>query len=255
MSTRQRKNPKLLGRDAIALLEIINRCLACDTEEEYKSLYASLQSLIPFDYAISGVAKLDANNTIVAYDLINISYPNEWMTTYTEKKLNDLDVIVQENFTKFRPQYWGDTYKMVAPSKEFVSLAQDYGLCDGYTHGARPFGPWKRASLFSLSKSSMQFDAYAITILETIVPHLHQAISNLVNKRESRKYQGKLSPREKEVLNWIKHGKSSWDISLIMSISERTVNYHIYNIMQKLDAVNRSQAVAVAAYHGLIDLD
>lgn len=255
MSNRQSKRPKLLGRDAIALLEIINRCLRCDTEEEYKSLYTSLQELIPFDYAISGVAKLDGNNAIVAYNLINISYPDEWMITYTEKKLNELDVIVQENFTKFRPQYWGDTYKLVQPSKEFISLAQDYGLCDGYTHGARPFGPWKRASLFSVSKASMKFDAYAVTVLETIVPHLHQAISNLVNRRESEKYQGKLSPRENEVLNWIKHGKSSWDISLIMGISERTVNYHIYNVMQKLDAVNRSQAVAVAAYHGLIDLD
>ena len=255
MSNQQRKRPKLLGRDAILLLEIINRCLTCETEEEYKGLYASLQALIPFDYAISGVAKLDAGNNIVAYDLVNISYPGEWMVTYTEKKLNDVDVIVQENFTKFHAQYWGDTYKVVPPSKEFVSLAQDYGLCDGYTHGAQPFGPWKRASLFSVAKASMPYDAYAVTILETIVPHLHQAISNLVSRRESEKYKGKLSPREFEVLNWIKHGKSSWDISLIMSISEHTVNYHIYNIMQKLDAVNRSQAVAVAAYHGLIDLD
>ena len=61
-----------------------------------------------------------------------------------------------------------------------------------------------------------------------------------------------LSMREKEVLKWLKKGKSSWDISTILNISESTVNYHITNIMQKLNAVSRTQAVAVAIERGLI---
>ncbi len=48
-------------------------------------------------------------------------------------------------------------------------------------------------------------------------------------------------------------GKSSWEISVILNISERTVNFHIYNIMQKLEAVNRTHAVAVATSLGLIE--
>lgn len=63
-----------------------------------------------------------------------------------------------------------------------------------------------------------------------------------------------LSAREKEVLNWLKQGKSSWDVSVILDISERTVNYHVYNIMRKLEAVNRPQALAAAARLGLIDI-
>jgi DNA-binding CsgD family transcriptional regulator len=63
-----------------------------------------------------------------------------------------------------------------------------------------------------------------------------------------------LSPREIEVLQWLKGGKSSWDISIILRISERTVNFHIRNIMQKLDALNRTQAVAVAIEMGLLDI-
>lgn len=64
---------------------------------------------------------------------------------------------------------------------------------------------------------------------------------------------GQLSPREKEVLNWLKKGKTSWDISVILCISERTVNFHIKNIMQKLDAVSRIHAVAKAIEKGLIN--
>ncbi len=44
-------------------------------------------------------------------------------------------------------------------------------------------------------------------------------------------------------------------ISVILGISERTVNYHVYNVIQKLGVTNRPQAVAVAAHYGLIGID
>lgn len=62
-----------------------------------------------------------------------------------------------------------------------------------------------------------------------------------------------LSRRELEVLNLLKLGKSSWDIARILGISERTVNYHIGNIMRKLDVINRIQAVYEAVNLDLID--
>jgi len=55
------------------------------------------------------------------------------------------------------------------------------------------------------------------------------------------------SPRELEVLHWMKSGKSSRDMAVILNITERTVNYHVGNIMQKLNVINRSQAVSEAA--------
>jgi DNA-binding CsgD family transcriptional regulator len=62
----------------------------------------------------------------------------------------------------------------------------------------------------------------------------------------------RLSGREKEVLLWLKHGKSSWEISVILEISESTVNFHVKNAMRKLNSVSRTQAVAVALENGLI---
>lgn len=84
-----------------------------------------------------------------------------------------------------------------------------------------------------------------------------EIIANIKNALESnRSGNGKngpsLSMREKEVLKWLKMGKSSWDISIILDISERTVNFHITNIMNKLDAMTRTQAVAISIEKGLI---
>ncbi|MBI4847332.1 MAG: response regulator transcription factor [Nitrospirae bacterium] len=61
-----------------------------------------------------------------------------------------------------------------------------------------------------------------------------------------------ISVREQEVLKWLIEGKSSEDISLILNISARTVKFHISGIMQKLNAVSRTQAVAIAIEKGII---
>jgi DNA-binding CsgD family transcriptional regulator len=61
-----------------------------------------------------------------------------------------------------------------------------------------------------------------------------------------------LSPREREVLKWLRLGKTSWDISVILRISERTVNYHVGNIMKKLDVTNRLQTASKSVISEII---
>lgn len=55
-----------------------------------------------------------------------------------------------------------------------------------------------------------------------------------------------LTSREKECLQWAAAGKTSWEIARILSVSERTVIFHIGNATKKLGATNRRQAVARA---------
>ena len=66
------------------------------------------------------------------------------------------------------------------------------------------------------------------------------------DEKETATSNPKLTIREVEVLKWLKEGKSSFEVSMILNISEKTVNFHCNNIMRKLDAVNRVQAVAIA---------
>ena len=61
-----------------------------------------------------------------------------------------------------------------------------------------------------------------------------------------------LSPREREVLGYIKEGKSTWDISKLMGISENTVKFHVTSILRKLNAVTRAQALAAAIEMGIV---
>jgi DNA-binding NarL/FixJ family response regulator len=62
-----------------------------------------------------------------------------------------------------------------------------------------------------------------------------------------------LTDREIEALTWVAKGKSSTDIAVLMNISERTVNFHINNVIHKLGVATRVQAAIRCALLGLID--
>jgi LuxR family transcriptional regulator, quorum-sensing system regulator LasR len=98
-------------------------------------------------------------------------------------------------------------------------------------------------------------DVARIAHSQLFATYLHEAVRKLVEKNarvQQTEYQ--LTPREKECLTWAAAGKSSWEISKIVSSSERTVNFHIGNVIQKLHVTSRSHAVAKALAVGLIQL-
>jgi LuxR family transcriptional regulator, quorum-sensing system regulator LasR len=62
----------------------------------------------------------------------------------------------------------------------------------------------------------------------------------------------RLSPRQREVLMWSAEGKTTWETSIIMKCTEATVNYHLRQVIRKLDATNKTHAVSRALHLGLI---
>ena len=61
-----------------------------------------------------------------------------------------------------------------------------------------------------------------------------------------------LSEREREILQWVAHGKSQQDIGDILTISHRTVEVHIRSGREKLGALTTAQAVGRGIRLGLI---
>lgn len=61
-----------------------------------------------------------------------------------------------------------------------------------------------------------------------------------------------LTVRERDCLLWVSTGKTSWEIARILSISERTVVFHVTNAAKKLGTTTRAQAVAKAVSMRLI---
>jgi DNA-binding CsgD family transcriptional regulator len=235
--------------------EFIHRSISCDDEEAFRALFPKLQELLQFDFATVVLGHLDDSNGIVVPLYVNISFSEEWFREYNSKEYIQKSAVIRENFTSYKLQYWTKVWKKLRQPEEIISLCMDFDMRQGYTCGSRPISPAKNGSMFCFSSSSMKFDKRSAAILEFITPHLHLALSSIFNQKQLHTNNFELSLREKEVLDWLKQGKSSWDISVILGISKRTVNFHVYKIMQKLGVTNRPQAVAVAAHYGLIDFN
>ena len=78
-----------------------------------------------------------------------------------------------------------------------------------------------------------------------IVPYLFEAYCRVFNTEVA-----KMTKREKECICWASEGKTSWEISKILDITERTVNFHLANCIQKTGSVNRQQAIAKCLLQG-----
>jgi DNA-binding NarL/FixJ family response regulator len=63
-----------------------------------------------------------------------------------------------------------------------------------------------------------------------------------------------LTPRELEVLALMGKGSSNNEIALTLGIAPRTTKVHVQNILGKLGATNRTEAVSIAVRQNLITL-
>lgn len=62
-----------------------------------------------------------------------------------------------------------------------------------------------------------------------------------------------LSPRQQEVLRLLARGLQNKEIAVALKIGERTAKFHVEAVLRKLGAGNRTEAVAIAAHHHLIE--
>jgi DNA-binding NarL/FixJ family response regulator len=61
-----------------------------------------------------------------------------------------------------------------------------------------------------------------------------------------------LSKRERQVLQYIAHGRSNNEIGQMLNISENTVKAHVQAILKKLDAMGRTEAISIGVQRGLV---
>jgi DNA-binding CsgD family transcriptional regulator len=63
-----------------------------------------------------------------------------------------------------------------------------------------------------------------------------------------------ISARELDCLKWTAEGKTAWEASIILGISERTVRFHLNAAREKLKCTTTTQAVAKAIVNQLIEV-
>lgn len=242
----------LTKHELVAVLELIQASLKVSSDDEFKALLAGVEALIPCTHTIICLAKIDAYTHFQSFlKMVNISYPLDWISLYVKEDYAEIDPILRSHYGRFSTQIWSETYRQATSPREqkFIRSAEAFGLWEGVTLGVacRRNGA---GSVFSFAGQSMSDHTRHATVLEYLIPHLHVALMRTLSPSSTPNPD--LSHREREVLDWMKEGKTSWEISHILHISERTVNFHVQNILAKLQASTRGHAIALAIQQGLI---
>lgn len=237
-------------RELEEILGIIHDSTICRTEAQLMRLMARLREIVEADMSVCGLCDKSGNARV-----LNESFPSDWMQRYQDEGMSVVDPVVNYTMTFFKTCLWSEATEVFSarPFLELMNKASEHGLRYGVAGGVNGRS-LDSGSVFSFSSVSDRFSGRHKKILDVVIPHLHQALLRVlaVSKPNDKDKVGELSVREVEVLRWMKEGKTNWEIAMILNISERTVKFHVHNIAGKLNAVNKSHAIAIAMDMGLV---
>jgi DNA-binding NarL/FixJ family response regulator len=97
----------------------------------------------------------------------------------------------------------------------------------------------------------------AVDRLLDAIRRVHQGeqyVPTEVASRMGERLLVQLSPRELEVLRLVANGFSNKEIAAKLNVVEGTIKIHMTNILSKLRAADRTQAIILALQRGIIDI-
>jgi len=118
-----------------------------------------------------------------------------------------------------------------------------------------PLGQVGAAILTPFDPAETDLAARFAASTAALAPAIWQFITGYAAVSRDDRYlptEGLLSPRELECLSWVAHGKTDYEISIILGCSHAGVRYHVTRACAKLGAVNRAQSVFRAAQLGYL---
>lgn len=180
------------------------------------------------------------------------NYPAAWQERYARENYLMRDPTVALGAASLQPMVWSE--QLFASCRPLWEDARAQHLNIGWAQSSRDASG--KAGLLTLARSCSPLSAAELRHNQVNMSWLahaaHEAMVRLHTGSAAAQLHGVLTPREIEVLQWMADGKTSGEAATILTLSERTVNFHVSNAMTKLGAVNKTSAVVKAAMLGLL---
>lgn len=84
-------------------------------------------------------------------------------------------------------------------------------------------------------------------------PEVTSQVLRRVGEADPRPVTQGLTPRETQVLRLLAKGSTTAQMAQSLGVASSTIKTHVHNILRKMEASNRAQAVAKAAARGLLE--
>lgn len=204
----------------------------------------SYHHYLPGEAAVSGSG----------FDLRAEGFPAEWVCRYLNARLYAVDPIPALALRLPAPFRWSETAEKVRlrpAERAYLDELAEADLGDGLALAA--FGPGGRNGYVGLGWGGPvpPLSPAALAELQAAAQMGHLAYCARVPPEAVGRRAG-LSPREREVLDWIARGKSNGDIADILGISRHTVGTLVRRIFAKLGVNDRVSAALLGGGAGLL---
>ncbi|MBB1248033.1 MULTISPECIES: LuxR family transcriptional regulator [unclassified Rhizobium] len=235
------------------MFDVIDRLDKMSSEEQ---AFAELRKVADFfglnAFAISGIP--EPHEKMDPYVLLN-GWPSEWAARYLERQYFRIDPVIQRTLLSDNAFVWSDALDPASVDKrslDFMGEARDFKFIDGFSVPIHSIMGFRAIVTYAAEKVDMPQEGRSA--LHMISIYAHNKIKELKsgNKPQLIKRSIQLTPRERECISWCSEGKTAWEISTILGISERTVSHILENAQRKMNTTNRVQLVAEALRAGLI---
>lgn len=184
------------------------------------------------------------------------AWPVDWFNRYIQENYIHSDPVAHECSVSVQPFSWCEVHvdsRRWPLGKRIKDEATEFGMENGLC--VPIFGLHGLEAVVSVAGKDVDLSAQARASIHLASIYTHgraQALLAAEKKKSSRDSLIALSGRERECLTWVAAGKSSWEISRILLLSENTVTGYLKAAAKKLGCVNRTHAVVEAIRSGQV---
>ena len=235
------------------LSELVKKMQDIDSIEDFETYFLQMCEICDLELYL--FASVKASSLITPDVFVLSNYPTEWYSRYFAEDMKKYDPVVRHCFENTSPVVWSaleKNPKYATPQGiQLFQWSRDAGMVDGLSIPIKaPSG-----EIFIYSLSTGRDENHSERLLQALPNALyfaHTAVETCMRIKMWNSEMAPLTAKEKEALFWACEGKTAWEISQIMGVAERTVNFHMSSVTEKLCAVNRQHAVAKAMFNGLV---
>ncbi len=181
-----------------------------------------------------------------------------WVAQYLENDYAHIDPVIRQCTESRLPVRWDERFKAnsrTAFESQMMEDAWEHGVQRGLTIPVH--GPRGELGIFSLYSDLSDTEFHKVTDarkyeIQVLSYHFHDTIQRTLKANKAASLPIPLTEREVEILRWTAGGKTAWEVGAILKISERTVNFHLQNVMEKFGVHNKTHAAAKAMNLGLL---
>lgn len=233
--------------------EFIARITAASTAEDLADVLARLTTELGFQYfALShhvDIAQAGAKAIRVH------NYPDRWASHYDANALGVTDPVHRASHVTSVGFRWSDIPDLIALTPRdcrLLKLGSEHGIGDGFTVPANVPGEARGSCSFA-SEAEHAIPEYSLPVAQLAGAFAFEAARRLWSVRRFDPHPAPiLTDRQRDCVLWAARGKSDWETSRILGVSEETVARHIKDGCERYGVHKRTSLAIRTLFDGTL---